>query len=467
MKLQPEAYAVAGKKPETGESHRARSIFPFGVSSSARDADTWSLYLGRSLIAAATLIVCGCQTLPAHAAGEQAVMADKAADMVGVNTHLNYRGSIYDRHYADIVKPRLIELGVRHIRDSPGDPRDTEIKNRYIELGRKGIHTLMINATYADQLYVRSINEQAGSRVIDSVEPPNERDLSGGDWKSKLRQFMIHMYPAYKNDPATKDIKVLGPSFGNTRDAPRQFAAAMPNASNYMDAGNLHDYSGVQPEGKLGGGWGIALRDSLSRYRSLADDKPLQVTENGYIMSGAVFGFPSVPQRAAAKYMPRQFLMHLKNGVTKYYTYELIGWQGDYAILNKDGSRRQQYTAIKNFIRMFSDRGSKFTPGRLDYRLTGNMSDIQHSLFQKRDGRFYLVVWQGVASASGTTDRTMRNLEPAARKLTLELGTKFRQAKLYMPTFSTSSTKTYTSYSGIKSIPLSVPDHILVVELTP
>ena len=394
-------------------------------------------------------------------------MADKAADMVGVNTHLNFRGTIYDRHYADIVKPRLIELGVRHIRDSPGDPQDTTIKNRYIELGRAGIHTLMINWTYADQLYVRSINEQAGSRVVDSVEPPNERDVSGGDWKTKLRQFMVHMYPAYKNDPATSNIKILGPSFANTRDAPGQFAAAMPNASDYMDSGNLHNYSGVQPEGNLGGGWGIPLRDSFGRYRSLSDDKPLQVTENGYIMSGAIYGFPSVPQRAAAKYMPRQFLMHLKNGVTKYYTYELIGWQGDYAILNKDGSPRQQYTAMKNFVRMFKDPGSYFIPGSLDYQLTGNMSGIQHSLFQKRDGRFYLVVWQGVASASGTTDSTMRNLEPPTRSLTLELTTKVRQAKLYLPTFSTSSTKTYSSSSGIKSIPLSVPDHILVVELTP
>lgn len=38
----------------------------------------------------------------------QALMADLAADVPGVNTHINYLRTIYDTGYATIVKPRLL-----------------------------------------------------------------------------------------------------------------------------------------------------------------------------------------------------------------------------------------------------------------------------------------------------------------------------------------------------------------------
>ena len=414
----------------------------------------------------AVIMLCGCQSQTAQARGEKARRADDAAEMVGVNTHINYRGSVYDTRYQDIIKPRLLELGVRHIRDNPGGPQDIGIKQRFVELRTAGIKLLLINWQLSDLQYVKSLNAMAGMKVVEAVEPPNERDVSGNQWEGKLRSLMLRMYPAYKNDPSTSYIKVLGPSFADTRSGPGRFAAVMPNAGDYLDAGNLHNYSGVSPSSDLAGGWGMSLPEALGRYRSVAGAKALQVTENGYIMSGAHQGFPSVPQRAAAKYMPRQFLMHLRNNIRRYYVYELIDVGGDYAILNHDGSPRQQFTAIKNFISLFKDPGPAFTPGFLDFQMTGDLTNVMHTVLQKRDGRFYLIVWQGVPSASGVTDATAHNLEPPARILTLQLGQKFRQAKLYEPTFSMNPIGTYADANGVQSIPLPVPDHILVVELT-
>jgi hypothetical protein len=394
-------------------------------------------------------------------------MADSAADMVGVNTHINYRGSIYDRRWADIIRPRLLELGVRHIRDNPGDPGDVGTKQRFADLARSGIRTLLINWSAAHKEYVKSVNALGGMQVVEAVEPPNEHDLSGSGWQSSMRDFMLRMHVAYRSDAATQGIAVLGPSFANTRDAALSLANAFPTASGSMDAGNLHNYSGVYPEGPLAGGWGISLPDSLQRYRSLAGNKGLWVTENGYKMSGSVNGFPAVTERAAAKYLLRSFLVHMKHDVSRYYIYQLINDREDFGLLNVDGSSRLQYTAVKNFIGMFKDPGASFTPGTLDYSLSGDTSKIERILFQKRNGRFYLVLWQGVPSSSGTSDSTMRDIEPPPRNLTLNLATKITRARIYRPSFSMQPTGSYSNAGGIASLPLAVSDHILVVELLP
>ena len=51
-------------------------------------------------------------------------MADIVADAVGVNVHLDYAGTVYDTGYSTIVRPRLNELGTRHIRSGAGSGTD-------------------------------------------------------------------------------------------------------------------------------------------------------------------------------------------------------------------------------------------------------------------------------------------------------------------------------------------------------
>jgi len=53
---------------------------------------------------------------PADADAEVARPAHAFVDFVGVNTHLGYSDTTYG-DYEGILKPRLLELGVRHIRD--------------------------------------------------------------------------------------------------------------------------------------------------------------------------------------------------------------------------------------------------------------------------------------------------------------------------------------------------------------
>jgi hypothetical protein len=55
--------------------------------------------------------------LSTAADAEPARPADAFVDFVGVNTHVGYSDTTY-ADYDGILKPRLLELDVRHIRDS-------------------------------------------------------------------------------------------------------------------------------------------------------------------------------------------------------------------------------------------------------------------------------------------------------------------------------------------------------------
>ena len=56
-----------------------------------------------------------------------------------------------------------------------------------------------------------------------------------------------------------------------------------------------------------------------------------------------------------------------------------------------------------------------FARGRLDYRLTGDLTNLQHTLLQKRDGRFYLGLSLEVPSTDALQTRSVTlNLGPDA-----------------------------------------------------
>ena len=131
------------------------------------------------------------------------------------------------------------------------------------ELARAGIRLTMVtwNSQDFDLDYVKSLNG-SGTSVVEAVEPPNERDNAwGSSWPQQMRSYMLKMYPRYKADQATKGITVLGPSFAKTRDSAPLLRSVFADAASYFDCGNTHDYSGCNPEGSTGGGWGLTLAE--------------------------------------------------------------------------------------------------------------------------------------------------------------------------------------------------------------
>ena len=222
----------------------------------------------------------------APAAVEKARPADDAAEMVGVNTHLVYADTDLRHRVRSIVKPRLIELGrplhprlghdraaIRRAVPGPRAPRD---------------RALLINwdPGPAARDAVKALNDHP-SRPVAMVEPSNERDCERiNDWRrlgARLPEGDVEELqerPRHRRHPCPRPLLLQPP--GQSRRA----RPGVPDASEYMDRGNLHDYSGRATEGPRGAGWGIDLDQAIGEYRKLAGAKPLVSTETGYKMSG-------------------------------------------------------------------------------------------------------------------------------------------------------------------------------------
>jgi hypothetical protein len=107
----------------------------------------------------------------------------------------------------------------------------------------------------------------------------------------------------------------------------------------------------------------------------------------------------------------------------------------------------------------------QFTSGSLDYTLAlagpGNLSTVHHTLLQKSNGTFYLMLWQEVGGFNRPS-QTIINNPPL--DVTLSLTTPIRRANVYLT--NQSLTPIFTRQNPT-AISLSVPDEMLVVELIP
>ncbi|UBF27172.1 hypothetical protein K9N68_04180 [Kovacikia minuta CCNUW1] len=173
----------------------------------------------------------------------------------------------------------------------------------------------------------------------------------------------------------------------------------------------------------------------------------------------------SVSEAVQGKYIPRLFLENYNQGIVRTFSYELIdersnttNSEDNYGLLRADGSPKPAFTALQNLISLLNDpseTSATFTPGSLDYTLSGSTQNVEHTLLQKSNGDFYLVLWQEVPS----TDQ-----DATSQAVTLNLTTPIAQATTYLPNQSTTATGQYATPTQIA---LNVSDYPLVIQLTP
>jgi hypothetical protein len=194
------------------------------------------------------------------------------------------------------------------------------------------------------------------------------------------------------------------------------------------------------------------------------------VTETGYYTApNATQNVyqPGVTEAAQAKYAPRLYLDFFNAGISHTSIYELIDEhssqsdaEANYGILRNDGSQKPAYTSIKNLIALLSDPGPAFTPtASLGYTLAGNTGTIRQSLFQKRDGRFYLVLWNDVSVFSPSSKKDVAN---AAVNVIVSFATQPRTITRYQPV----SSATGASVVPAKTVTVAVPDSPVILEIT-
>jgi hypothetical protein len=407
---------------------------------------------------------------PASASAATARPADDFVDSVGVNTHLGYSDTVY--RYHDLVERKLRELGVRHIRDGV-TPNKPGVYRAIRNLASAGIRSNLIVGdplgrwgfgTIRDQLAL--IKREVLSSV-DALEGPNEYNNNAGDrdrnWDATLREYQRRLYTQVKADPSLSRLPVLAPSIIG-----RSAHERLGDISRYLDYGNVHSYPGGQPPENYS-----VTQARLNEARTVSGRKPIQATETGYHNGVNIFrsfGHRPASEQAAAVYMPRLYLEYFRRGIARTFAYELINQrrdpdrdhpEADFGLLRNDFSEKPAYVALRRLTGLLSDRGPRFAPRTLNYRVAGAPSSLRQLLLQKRDGTFYLALWNSVSVWDQTNVFALR---PANKWVRLKLRGTARKLEVFRPNQSGAPVG---GRSNSRGLPLQLSPNVTVVKIVP
>jgi hypothetical protein len=409
------------------------------------------------------LFVCAA---PALAATEPAHPADAFVDSLGLNTHyINsaFGGPNGNAYSFTALDQKLADLGVRHLRDNTaedntnpaGYPRLDALYANY------GIRTtLVLGSTLNSPATL--VNILKAHPAYEAIEGLNEPDANARSYDGFTDNPATNSYPAtiayqndiyaaVKGDPQTASRTVLSPAMGNTAKA--QFLAG----SNF-DVESFHSYPNARNPS-----FRIDTRLANNQLMS-ATPKPTWTTETGYYTKTVDGG--QVSESAMGKYVPRMFAEFFNRGITRTYDYELVDEnpttdrESNFGLLRYDLSPKPAYTATKNLVDLLKEPGqTNFPASSLNFTLSGAPASVHHTLLQKSDGTFFLMLWNDVMSWDLTNAQDINNTDVP---VTLSLTGAF-DVRIYLPDNSTSPTATTLNTSSVN---LSVPDQMMLVQLT-
>lgn len=394
----------------------------------------------------------------ASATGAGSGMADSFVETISVQTHLGYN-NVYQSGWGSIIKPRLLELGVRHVRERMGT--NSTVISRFKDLASNGIKLTAgcwpQGGNYSNASHCISQANALGPTVVDALDGWNEVDggKAGSNWVTAWVQWETALWKAYKGHGTWSSRPLYANSVAHVGSTDK-----LGNRSAILDYGNMHSYPAAQMPSVVSKSW-------IPKWNRVATPKGLVATETGYHSCPSCTNGNGVSLKAQAKYMGRLLFEYYNRGVKRTNLYELID-QGvsrtdrekNWGLIKNNGTIKPAFTTIKNTIALLEDKGPAFTPRAFSYTLSGALSTTHKTLLQKRDGRSYLVLWQELRSWDISRKADVSNPDD---QVTLNLGTAARSIKVYRPSQGTSAIR---SGSG-KTINLSVPDEVIIVEVTP
>lgn len=395
----------------------------------------------------------------------QAIAADQLPYSIGVNTHLSYFRTPYGTGWTTIVKPAILSLGVRHLRDGGVVVSDDRwmalVYGRMQELASAGVRFDLVMRPaegVTDYQHLPQFDRlmQYAAPVVEAFEGLNEHDVSGrSQWAADVESFQRALYAKVKTDPRTAAMPVFGPSVAHPRNA-----GQVGDLSAYLDVGTIHPYpGGLEPL--------AALATHQAAVRGIVGAHPWVASETGYHTTpGWTGSHPAVSERAMAAYVARAPFEYLRAGIRRVYFYELIDEgagpdrEEHFGLLRADGTPKPAYTALRRIITLLQDPGPAFSPGQLAYVVSGGGPTLRQMLFQKRDGRYFLALWQAVSRYDIGTGA---DLTPPTVNLAVQLESPARM-RVYAPVTSDSL---IADRSGVASIGVALSGDLRVVEITP
>ena len=410
-------------------------------------------------------IAVGCLLAAAPAASaDTARSSDAFVSSIGVNTHVIYDDTAYGNF--DLVRDRLRELGVRHIRDGLCGSCAWQ-HDRLNALAADGIKADLIVGTPRNHTGTMAENLLAvRSRLMNSVsalEAPNEWDMFSGwstTWVGDVRTYQDQLYAAVKADPALRHLTVIGPSL-----AAKESGDRLGNLAAQLDRGNMHSYAGGRPPES-------DLQRELALASKVSGGKPVVATEAGYHNATGQGNndHPGVDEASAARYLPRMFLEYFGAGVERTYAYELLderpgraSWdmEASFGLLRSDFSRKPSFVAIRNLIALLRDPGPAVASAEFPLTVTDGPRDLRRLVLRKRDGRVYVALWRSVSRWSPEARATSHVTDAP---VTVEFGSAVESVSAYSPVDSMTGTPLMISSGAVSLRLASAP---IVLEVTP
>ena len=235
-----------------------------------------------------------------------------------------------------------------------------------------------------------------------------------------------------------------------------------------FDFANLHNYFSGRNPGTAG--WGSngygSITWNLATVRTVCPGKPVITTETGYQTATALP--QGIPEDVAAKYVPRLLLEQWLRGIRRTYLYELIDLpsrrsaaDSGFGLLRSDFSSKPAYSALMNLLhwRLLADPGPSFTGEALDFKLTGDLSNVHHALLEKRNGVFYLALWV----EQSAYDNVSRQATPVpTHALVLQTG---KEIQIVRHSFDKTGAMQTASLDAGPTHNIEVSDSVMILEM--
>lgn len=303
------------------------------------------------------------------------------------------------------------------------------------------------------------------------------RTAQKSDWVAEVADTAKTVYSKLQSDPVTASLPMMtysavhddaytkapvenwdGNSYvtvkdssGNIvyRDVPTTAASLGSTSVQYAKYGNTHQYCGTNAQSKC-------VPSQITSSSTFFNPLPLVMTEFGWSTN-------NVSEKVQAKYLTRGFFANFESGLVKSYAFTIRDRleQGSntekyFGIVKDDGTPKVAYNWLKNMISILQDPGASFTPGQLTYNASTTTSGarLTQYVYQKRDGSFWIVLYNDVQSSTDSD---------ANAATTLTFG-QAMDVSVYDPSVGTVSTQTFTNTS---TAAITVPDRVLIVRVVP
>ena len=370
-----------------------------------------------------------------------AITADDFLGTLGVNTHIGDAGAYSD---LSLIEQDLEYLGVGIDRDSTASADEISAWQQVSQAaGVKFDFYMPEGAPAWDQDALALVPQMAADGILHSIEGGNEEDDSyaqaNGNSLSWTAQFQQQVYAMGQQE----GLPVINMSFGSGWTAANNWEGDYPDVgdlSAYTDYANAHTYANV----------GQTPNDVITSLNSdaqlAAASRPVITTEIGWQTS--LFSETQI-----AQYAVDATFDGIADGDAGMYFYGLYDdSSGDWGLFNSDGTPRPAATALHDLTTLLADPGASagnFTPGSLNYSLSGTQSGDNSILMQKSDGSFWIGLW----NEGGSQHTVTVNLPSAAS-----------QVEVFDPLTGTSAIQ---SASDTGSVSVSLGGDPLLVEVVP